>query len=148
MQAVEPSLGESPLTRKKESFVQFQLPVLLWMLIIFISSAIPAYKFPEVQGWGWPKLIHLIYYGMLCFLAQRALRHQSRFRLLTRHSSLFAVIIAVAYGVTDEFHQLFTPGRHGQITDVLIDRFGACLVIAGVEIHRLFKHRPAPEHDN
>lgn len=148
MQAVDPSLGDPPLTMKKESFVQFQLPVLIWMLIIFISSAIPAYKFPEVQGWGWPKLIHLIYYGTLCFLAQRAIRHQSRFPLLTRYSSLFAVIIAVLYGFTDEFHQLFTPGRHGLITDVLIDGFGACLVIAGVEIHRLLKPRPAPEREN
>jgi hypothetical protein len=133
--------GGASLDQKKEPFVQFQLPLLVWMLVIFISSAIPGYDFPHVQFWGWAKLVHLIYYGVLCFLAQRALRHQGLFPFLSRYSSLFAVVIAVLYGCTDEFHQRFTPGRHAMAMDVFIDGLGACLFIAGVEIHREFKRR-------
>ena len=32
---------------------------------------------------------------------------------------------ASVYAMTDEFHQLFVPGRSGQISDVLIDSAGA-----------------------
>ena len=33
--------------------------------------------------------------------------------------------IAAAYAATDEFHQLFVPGRSGQISDVVLDSAGA-----------------------
>ena len=34
---------------------------------------------------------------------------------------------AVLYAATDEFHQLFVPGRSGKVTDVLIDAAGAAV---------------------
>lgn len=36
-------------------------------------------------------------------------------------------LMTTAYAITDEVHQLFVPGRSGQITDVCIDSFGAFL---------------------
>ncbi len=131
-------------TPVRGSFLLYQLPVLIWMLIIFVSSAIPSYDFPRVEFWGWAKLVHLFYYGMLCFLAQRAFRHQDRFPLLQRYSAWFAVLVAVLYGVTDEVHQLFTAGRHGMALDVAIDAFGASLFLSGAGMVRLLKRRTAP----
>ncbi len=32
-----------------------------------------------------------------------------------------ALAVSVLYACTDEFHQLFVPGRSGQVTDVLVD---------------------------
>ena len=40
-------------------------------------------------------------------------------------NALIALIIAMLYASSDEFHQLFVPGRSGQIRDVLIDSSGA-----------------------
>ena len=37
--------------------------------------------------------------------------------------------ICLLYAVSDEVHQLFVPGRGGQIRDVLIDFFGAVTAI-------------------
>ena len=48
---------------------------------------------------------------------------------------LISVCISVLYAATDEFHQLFVPGRSGRITDVLIDGCGAfagTLIIFGI----------------
>ena len=115
-------------------FKKYTVPVLLWMGVIFVSSSIPKDDFPEVSFWGWAKLIHLFYYCVLCFLIQRALHQQERFLLLSRHSFGWAILISTLYGATDEFHQLFTPGRHGQVTDVLIDGFGACLFFVGTRL--------------
>lgn len=47
---------------------------------------------------------------------------------------LFALLGAMVYACSDEFHQRFVDGRSGQITDVLIDTAGAAigLMIAGI----------------
>ena len=121
--------------------VRYLLPVALWMVIIFITSSIPAEDFPHVEFWGWAKLIHLIYYGVLCFLVHRAISHQVRYPLLARHSYIFGVFFAVLYGVSDEIHQLSTPGRHGQYLDVLIDAVGALLFIGAVWAYRTLRLR-------
>ena len=39
-----------------------------------------------------------------------------------------ALAIVFLYACTDEFHQLFVPGRAGRFTDVLIDCFGVAVV--------------------
>lgn len=57
----------------------------------------------------------------------------------------YAVVMTMLYACTDEFHQLFVPGRAGRITDVMIDSAGAatgmvlCLLaehIVGVLVRR------------
>jgi len=115
------------------------------MIVIFVTSSIPADEFPHVDFWGWSKLIHLIYYGVLCLLVQRAISSQTRFPLLARHSYLSGVFFAVLYGASDEMHQLSTPGRHGQYTDVLIDAFGALIVILFIRIYRALRLRATSE---
>lgn len=127
-----------PGTGKPGYVWKYLLPVILWMLVIFASSSIPADQFPKVKFWVWPKLVHLFFYIVLCFLVHRALTHQTRYPRLAVHSFFFAILIALLYGATDEFHQLFTPGRHGSISDVLIDGFGACLCIAAMTVKNKF----------
>lgn len=39
-----------------------------------------------------------------------------------------AWLCTVLYACTDEFHQLFVPGRAGMVTDVLIDSIGITLI--------------------
>lgn len=39
------------------------------------------------------------------------------------------LVICVLYATSDEIHQLFIPGRSGEITDVLIDSVGASIGI-------------------
>ena len=46
----------------------------------------------------------------------------------TRRRLLAALAIVFLYACTDEFHQLFVPGRAGRFTDVLIDCFGVAVV--------------------
>lgn len=47
-----------------------------------------------------------------------------------------AALIGVLYAASDEFHQLFVPGRSGQITDVMIDSVG---VILGIIIYGIYR---------
>ncbi len=123
--------------------MKYKILVILWMGLIFISSSIPSYDFPQVSFWGWAKLIHLIYFGILCLLLRKILQIQKMFPSLARNSTFFAILFATCYGVTDEFHQLFTAGRHSQLTDVLIDLLGACLFFAGARAVESLKLRRA-----
>lgn len=41
-----------------------------------------------------------------------------------------AFFLTAAYAATDEFHQIFIPGRAGRITDVMIDCIGAAVITA------------------
>ena len=40
---------------------------------------------------------------------------------------LFSIILSIIYSFTDELHQLFIPGRAGQLQDILIDLIGIIL---------------------
>ena len=46
-----------------------------------------------------------------------------------------AILASALYACTDELHQLFVPGRTGQIFDVFVDTLGAtfgCLLVLGI----------------
>lgn len=54
---------------------------------------------------------------------------------------LYAFIISVLYAMSDEFHQLFVPGRAGQVKDIIIDSAGAATGILGYLVVSLNKSR-------
>lgn len=120
-------------------FLRYFAPLVLWMGVIFVSSSIPEADFPSLSWGGWAKIVHLIFYSTLCFLTWRALHHQSRVDWLARHSAAAGFVVAVIYGSIDEFHQLFTAGRHPRVTDVLIDGFGACIFLLALQCYRVLK---------
>jgi hypothetical protein len=123
------------------SSMKFYVPIFLWMLLIFISSSIPSQAFPDLGFWGWGKLVHIIYFGVLALLIRRAIDHQNKYSIFLKHDVLFSILFAVVYGATDEFHQLYTTGRHADVTDVFIDALGASLFLAGAKVYRVLKER-------
>ncbi|MDY0404609.1 VanZ family protein [Virgibacillus sp. 179-BFC.A HS] len=72
------------------------------------------------------KAAHFSAYFLLGVLTCNALRN-SRVFGLTGAGCAWA--ISILYAATDEFHQLFIPGRSGEIRDVLIDSTGALVGI-------------------
>jgi VanZ family protein len=61
-------------------------------------------------------------FSVLLWRAIRSERNQWQFRW-----ALLAVLIAAVYASSDEFHQLFVPGRSASVHDVMIDVSGAIL---------------------
>ncbi len=49
---------------------------------------------------------------------------------------LIGLILSVIFAISDEFHQLFIPGRGGQVKDVLIDSMGA---LTGIILYKIVK---------
>ena len=46
-------------------------------------------------------------------------------RAITARTALAAVMMATAYGATDEFHQMFVAGRSAELMDLAADGLGA-----------------------
>lgn len=60
---------------------------------------------------------------------------------------LLVIIISILYGISDETHQLFVPGRVSSLSDVFLDSFGIILASTLYAIsleYRIKKHyRPS-----
>lgn len=63
---------------------------------------------------------------MLAGLLLRALAG-GRLAGVTWKRGIAAIVLATLYGVSDEFHQLFVPGRSADPYDVLADGVGATI---------------------
>ena len=100
------------------------LPPLAWMGLIYYLSAqpdLPHAPDPSLDT-VLKKTAHALVYGMLAWLYLRALSPRVRDRTILR---LLAVGLAVAYALSDEYHQTFVPGRNGRVLDVVVDGVGA-----------------------
>ena len=116
-----------------ESRVDFRSPRWLWgpvalqMALIFAASSIP--NLQRLPGGMSDKSGHSIGYAMLAGVLLRALAG-GRLRGVTVMRGLIAIVLATIYGVSDEFHQLFVPGRSADRYDVLADSVGATIGVA------------------
>lgn len=74
---------------------------------------------PNVQNF-----LHLPVYGVLAALWFWSLSHWVD---ETGYKYLLALILTLNYGLLDEWHQTFVPGRYGTLTDASFDAIGAVI---------------------
>jgi VanZ family protein len=77
------------------------------------------------------KLQHFIGYGGLGVVTLRATAGGA-FTGITAGTAAAAWVIASVYGVTDEYHQRFVPGRSADAADAVADAAGAATAIGVV----------------
>ncbi len=93
-----------------------------YMGLIFYLSSINSIKLPRLDI-GFDKVVHLIAYMPLAFLFFLAI-HTSGGR---KYVFLTAFLLAGLYGISDEIHQSFVPGRDASIGDVIADCLGGII---------------------
>jgi VanZ family protein len=101
------------------------------MVAIFVMSSIP--DIGPLPGDISDKTGHSTAYAVLALLVLYALA-DGRVAAVTLRTMLLAAVIASLYGVTDELHQRFVPGRSPDLLDVRADALGA---LVGVVLARL-----------
>jgi VanZ family protein len=122
------------------------LAMVFWMAVIFafssfpgkeIAGSLPVWYFVERKG------AHVFEYAVLTMLAFNYFRLVFRLDSFGRVLTL-AMVLALAYGMTDELHQSFVPFRGARFSDVLID--GGGVFFAGLLMfwwwHVKTKNRP------
>jgi len=103
------------------------LAVVLWAGLIFFLSHQPDLSsgFPQLWDFFLAKSAHFLEYAILTFLLIQALgQHQ----LTKKKALILAVILAIGYAFSDEYHQSFVLGRDASLRDIGIDSLGVFLV--------------------
>ena len=114
-------------------------PVILFAMFIFIISSISSPEgnnpFPNFD-----KVAHFLVYGAFALLIFRGFTRttgSNNFLLI----AILTVIVTVAYGLSDEFHQSFVPTRDSDVKDIAADGIGAMAAMTIVYIRRRFLSR-------
>ncbi len=94
------------------------IPAFIIMAIIFGISAVPG-KTINQAGLGRESYHiggHFILFVFLCFAYFKATKN-----------ILLSFVLTVLYGISDEFHQTFTPNRSSGMFDIIVNSCGALL---------------------
>jgi hypothetical protein len=66
---------------------------------------------------------HLVAFGLLAYTLEYGFNQD------TRRMKIIICVLVLAYGISDEIHQAFVPGRSPGVVDVLIDVGATILVV-------------------
>ena len=123
--------------------LKYFIPAIIWMLFIFIMSHTNGNSSSSQSNFIAEIILKVINidYNTLTFLIRKA-AHMGEYALLlffiyyafkksTTYKYIFSLSLLVTflYACSDEFHQLFIPGRSGQLKDVLIDTIGGLFML-------------------
>ena len=95
------------------------LAVMFWLSSL---SRVPGARY------FWDKLLHTVGYAGVSVLALRAFH--GGFERPRLGPTAYAGLAVVLWGISDEFHQSFVPGRDASAWDVLADAVGFALAVA------------------
>lgn len=129
----------------------FSAAALAWMAFIFRVSSLSSEEVDQsLVALVWlgelrSVLGHLVMYAILASLLQLSVWSWQPFKGSFSNGSLStslgasikvaiaAVVLAVIYGISDEYHQSMVPGRGPSILDVLVDGIGALTGVMAVK---------------
>lgn len=119
--------------------IRYWMPVLLCAGAIFLASSRAYAPAPVAKSiidlFHLETVAHLFEYSCLGALLYRALVSLRSLRPVQVQT--WAVIMAVAFAFSDEYHQSFVPGRHPRLTDVGIDAVG---ILTGLAVFHVIRH--------
>ncbi|MFC1646422.1 VanZ family protein [Candidatus Omnitrophota bacterium] len=108
-------------------FFKYWLPVILYAGIIFCISSIPGPRLAKKLLLP-DYFLHILEYLLFGFLLCRAIK-VTKVNFSLRKVLISSLLLAILYAVSDEFHQMFVPGRFASLSDLLCDGIGAIIGI-------------------
>lgn len=117
-------------------FLKFRLPVLAYLILIFILSSISRLDTPEIGLSFTDKWIHFLEYSVLGFLLIRNFQNETN-KKLQNNAFLITFLFGTFYGASDEIHQFFVPNRSCDIFDWFAD---TCGILLGIFVWKLYQN--------
>ena len=114
-----------------------QIPYIIKPVVRFIYRILKSMKIPLHFFIDWLKVGHALGYillGSAFYLVVEKL-------IKIKHPYLYALLFSFLYACTDEFHQIFIPGRSPEIKDVLLDTASAGAALLIIFLVKLIIHR-------
>lgn len=115
-------------------YLKYWAPPILYMALIFAISSMqqPPLPTPKFEWLSIDKVYHFIEYGILSVLLTIALVNAPLKWLPQNWIWVAAAIFSILYGVSDEWHQTFVPGRFATLSDLVSDAVGSIAGVVGV----------------
>lgn len=140
------------MSKKKELIISWMLLV-IWMIFIFIMSSFNG-NISSNQSNTIATILYSIFNiesnSNVIFIVRKC-AHVSEYFVLgiltfnlaskygVKLTYLFSFLFCILYASSDEFHQLFVPGRVGSITDIFIDMIGIITALLIMYLFNKFK---------
>lgn len=97
----------------------FRILSILWMGLIFFFSTLTLTDLKQM-----PEVSDILTHGAVYSLLGTLLYFS-----FNRYPSIKAVFLSSLYGISDEFHQSFVPGRTTEIKDLVVDTAAALISV-------------------
>ena len=103
---------------------------LAWMGLIWFLSSLEAGTGDGIPRLGfWGNFGHAGVFGLLALWMIAGLPREQGWAQITMRSAALILLGVTLYGLIDETHQLYVPGRHPSGLDVLVDALGAACTL-------------------
>ncbi|MGA2623632.1 MAG: VanZ family protein [Bacteroidota bacterium] len=107
--------------------MKYRYPAIIWAVVIFILSSVPSSAIPKMDILSHDKLIHGTIFFIFGVFVYRALAPGNASHRFNWKRALVSFAIVAGYGILDELHQHFVPGRTPDIYDALADALGGLI---------------------
>jgi hypothetical protein len=118
--------NDNPEGFNRKRILFYVLPAVGYAALIFTLSSFSM----DIEELGpvfrFDKLLHLVEYYILGYLLMRAFT-TSDIPFLAASPVAATILVGSAYGLGDEIHQAFVPGRDASLVDFLFDAAGVTL---------------------
>jgi len=105
---------------EKHNKISWLITILIAITIFYLSSK--TFTTGPSVGLRWQPIAYHFY--AFLFLSSFLLFSLIKGNPKNKKLIPLAIMILILYGISDEIHQLFVPGRHFAISDILIDSAG------------------------
>ena len=95
-----------------------------WFFTLIIAAAIFYLSSQTFQGGGGKGYLSYIYHFSIFFFLAFFLLIASIKGKLNKEIFFISLLLAILYGISDELHQSFVPGRYADVQDVLMNSVG------------------------
>ena len=96
----------------------FRILLIGHILLIISVSSIPGHSMPRFVLLSWDKLLHVVEYSILGYLAVNS------FRAISKDQVIVIIISCLGFACFDELWQSLIPGRFSSGLDIIADGIG------------------------
>jgi VanZ family protein len=104
----------------------FYIPLTIYWIVLAVATSLPSKSIPDIFNVG-DKSIHLVAYFILSSLVAFSFHFQRKYRHISANYVLVSILTVSLYGLIDELHQLFIPGRYFDMLDWVFNVIGTLL---------------------
>ena len=128
------------LEKRKVALVY--IPLIIYWSLLLMGTSLPA---PDVPSFGiGDKFTHFGAYFGLAVLLSFTFHYQNKYLFLKKYFLTSTLVVVTVYGLLDEFHQSFIPGRSSEFFDWVADVIGAAAGIIFVfYLMKILKYSPS-----